>query len=217
MSSHKNLASAKQGIMGEVGYCLKSQAKGLNYTFASETDLIAALRPAMIKHGVVVAPVNVVPQEFVTMETRKGTAMRLACVVVTYRFTHTESGDSEDVVVIGEGADYSDKAAACAMTMAFKYALRQAFMIETGDDPDKFKSQPSITAEQKIQRMKSAADAIANADSSSALEKIRNYYKSGNEGFGDSQIAELDAKYEKKMESVKQSEEAAKEGANEVS
>ncbi len=90
-------------------------------------------------------------------------------------------------------------------------------MIETGDDPDKFKSQPSITAEQKIQRMKSAADAIANADSSSALEKIRTYYKSGSEGFGDSQIAELDAKYKKKMESVKQSEEAAKEVANEVS
>ena len=40
------------------------------------------------------------------------------------------------VKVLGDGADTGDKASYKAMTGAMKYALRQTFVIETGDDPD---------------------------------------------------------------------------------
>ena len=35
----------------------------------------------------------------------------------------------------GEGSDTGDKASNKALTGAYKYALRQTFCIETGDDP----------------------------------------------------------------------------------
>jgi hypothetical protein len=59
---------------------------------------------------------------------------------VTYRLTHAPSGESEDCQVLGEASDAGDKAAPKALTGAYKYFLRQTFLIETGDDPDRYTS-----------------------------------------------------------------------------
>jgi hypothetical protein len=59
---------------------------------------------------------------------------------VTYRLTHAPSGESEDCQVLGEASDAGDKAAPKALTGAYKYFLRQTFLIETGDDPDRYAS-----------------------------------------------------------------------------
>jgi hypothetical protein len=59
---------------------------------------------------------------------------------VTYRLTHASSGESEDCQVLGEASDAGDKAAPKALTGAYKYFLRQTFLIETGDDPDRYAS-----------------------------------------------------------------------------
>src|SRR5262249_36903978 len=46
----------------------------------------------------------------------------------------------EDCQVLGEASDAGDKAAPKALTGAYKYFLRQTFLIETGDDPDRYAS-----------------------------------------------------------------------------
>lgn len=126
--------------MDEVGYVKKSKAANLNYSFAGEAALIAALRPAMVEHGIYmsVSKINDIRRENYT--TAKGTAMVNTIISADVKFTHV-SGDSITVSAVGEGSDAGDKSANKAMTGLYKYALRQTFCIETGDDPDKYVSE----------------------------------------------------------------------------
>lgn len=135
-----SLYSAILAVMREVGYVQKKgrvQGGGMNYRFAGEADLLAALRPSMVEHGLVMLPLALDIQPIHEMlPTKYGDKpSRTVRVVSTYRLAH-ESGEHIDIQVAGEGQDKGDKATAKAMTIALKYALRQSFLIETGDDPD---------------------------------------------------------------------------------
>jgi hypothetical protein len=135
-----NLASAKLAVMAAVPYVRKHKAEHLNYSFAGEADLIASLRPAMLAHGLTVAPIAVSVLEQGRYQTLKGGLLNHVVAAVTYRLTHAPSGESEDCQVLGEASDAGDKAAPKALTGAYKYFLRQTFLIETGDDPDRYAS-----------------------------------------------------------------------------
>jgi len=137
-----NIHTAKLAVMQEVGYCRKTRAAGLGYSFAGEAALIEALRPAMVDHGIVFGAVAYDIVGDTSYQTKAGASMRLVRVKGVFRFTHAPSGTHEDVVAFGEGADNGDKSLNKAMTGALKYALRQTFVIETGDDPDKYPSEP---------------------------------------------------------------------------
>jgi hypothetical protein len=67
---------------------------------------------------------------------------------LSYGFTliHAPSGTSREIVARGEGADAGDKSTPKAATGALKDALRKAFILETGDDPD---NTPSSELEQR--------------------------------------------------------------------
>ncbi len=137
---HENVFQAINAIMSEVGYVKKQRAANLNYSYAGEAALIEAVRPAMVSHGVFCYATsydNVVQSEYTTT---KGSAMTRTTLRATVRFQH-ESGSFIDVQSVGEGADSGDKSLNKAMTGAYKYALRQTFCIETGDDPDKYPSE----------------------------------------------------------------------------
>lgn len=138
---HENVFQAINAIMSEVGYVKKQRAANLNYSYAGEAALIEAVRPAMVFHGVfcyVSNYDNVMQSEYTTT---KGSSMTRTTLRATVRFQH-ESGSFIDVQSVGEGADSGDKSLNKAMTGAYKYALRQTFCIETGDDPDKYPSEP---------------------------------------------------------------------------
>ncbi len=124
------------GVMGEVGYVQKETKGGLNYSFASEAALIKALRPAMIEHGVTVHIHDLPSIEQAPYVTSNDKAMNRTIAHGIVRFSHPASGDYIDVHAMGEGADVGDKAGNKAATGLLKYALRQTFLIETGDDPD---------------------------------------------------------------------------------
>jgi hypothetical protein len=137
------LQKAKIAVMRQVGYVQKSarmQGGGGNYTYARESDFIAAIRPAMIEAGLTLVPsrTDVVHHEVFTTSGNK-TSHRVI-VRRVFQLAH-ESGESEQIDGIGEGTDFGDKASYKAMTGALKYALRQAFLIETGDDPDDAESE----------------------------------------------------------------------------
>lgn len=120
-------------VMKEVGYVQKEGKVSFgktNYKYAGEADLISALRPAMVKHGVMMFCSGV--DEIKVVDSR---------VLARYRFTFQKGEESFNVYALGEGADSGDKASYKAATGALKYALRQTFIIETGDDPDKTSSE----------------------------------------------------------------------------
>jgi hypothetical protein len=134
-----NIYTAINAVMNEVGYVKKTKAPNLTYTFAGEAGLIAALRPEMVANGIFMAVSkisNVITREYATS---KGTAMVNVALVGTVRFYHV-GGTFIEVESAGEGSDTGDKATAKAMTAMYKYALRETFLIETGDDPDKYAS-----------------------------------------------------------------------------
>jgi hypothetical protein len=141
MTDHKSIQEAMLAIYNEVGYVQKERSDNLNYTFASEKEFIKTLRPVMINNGVTVfvkSMNNIIQTEYTT---RSGAVMLRTNIHGVVCFTHV-TGSFIDVESYGEGADSGDKSTNKAMTDLYKYALRQTFMIETGDDPDKDASEP---------------------------------------------------------------------------
>ena len=141
MIEHKNIHEAINAVMEEVGYVKKQKSNDVKYTFAGEAALIAALRPAMVEHGIYmhVAKIENVVRENIT--TKSGAQMVNTLTTGVVRFTHSQSGTSIDSWSTGEGFDSGDKSANKAMTGLYKYAMRQTFCIETGDDPDTFSAE----------------------------------------------------------------------------
>ncbi len=141
---HKSVHDAIVAVMSEVGYVAKQRTPGLGYSYAGEAALIAALRPAMVEHGLYAAVIEVKDIRTGSYVTAKGTAMNSVSLTAVVRFTHAVSGTFVDVMAVGEGSDSGDKAFNKASTGAYKYALRQTFCIETGDDPDKYSSDEMV-------------------------------------------------------------------------
>lgn len=139
LTNHNSIGEAFLAIMNEVGYVQKTGelkiGGKLQYKFASEVSLLQTLRPSLLKHGVICIPSEAKSREshIVTDDGKK--AYR---VVVDYIFvyTHVASNTHIQVAVVGEGVDHGDKASYKAATGALKYALRQPFLIETGDEPE---------------------------------------------------------------------------------
>ena len=133
-------------VMSEVGYIPKDkrmEGGGMRYDYLSEEALTAELHSACAEHGLVITPVD-----YAIVETRVDVSAQksnqyLARVRGVFRFSDGEDGTSFlDVCTLGEGRDAGDKCLNKAMTGAFKYALRQAFLISTGEDPDHTASEP---------------------------------------------------------------------------
>jgi hypothetical protein len=192
--SQSELQKAKLAVNADVGYCLKTTSKGLNYSYASEAELIAALRPAMTEHGLTIDPVDMELVSRTEYQTARKHTMFTSIIKCTYRLQHV-SGTHEDIVVFGEGADIGDKGLPKAMTCALKYALRQSFLIETGDDPDKFisqeKAQPSKAKVESEESFGRVVAAIRNAGSIADLKRYQHVYQK-ERNFSAEQIALLD-------------------------
>ncbi len=122
-------------VMADVPYVQKTGRNDFHrFDYASEADLLHALQPAMAKHGLSLAPTTI--ERIATVgTTSKGKPSLLTTLIVGYRLSHT-SGETMDLMGIGEGADGEDKGAYKAMTGALKYVLRSLFLLPTGTDPD---------------------------------------------------------------------------------
>jgi len=120
---HQRLAEA----MAEVQYIQKDRKAGMNYTIVSHDKVTAAVRPALLKVGIVYYPIR-------CEHTHNGN--RAECSM-TIRFVNVdEPADFFDVPSFGYGIDPQDKGPGKAMSYAVKYALLKALGLETGDDPD---------------------------------------------------------------------------------
>lgn len=102
-----------------------------NYSYQTAEDLVKAIKPKLVEAKVIVFPIEATraqnasdsPSDTVLIE-----------IKVTYRFLAIEDGSYIDVPVLSAGADKGDKAVYKANTGAYKYAIKQTFAIEAGED-----------------------------------------------------------------------------------
>lgn len=134
-------------VMKKVGYIEKRGHNAFhNYDYVTESDVVDALRDHLSNAGIMSVP-NV---EKITVEKlEKGI---IAFIEVAYQFT--DGNESIIVRVGGAGSDTpGDKAIYKAMTGAEKYALKQLFLIPTGDDPERDEKDSGVSGTaQNVQR-----------------------------------------------------------------
>lgn len=115
------------------------------YKAVSEADVLAAVKPIEIKHGVYSYPFDreIVESGEMVSTTKYGDRKSLYLRVKTiYRFVNVdEPSEFIDITTYGDGVDSQDKAPGKAMTYGDKYALLKAYKIQTGDDPDQNESE----------------------------------------------------------------------------
>ena len=128
---NQKIISALVRVMEEVGFIgkeNKNQQQG--YKFRGIDDVYNAVQPALVKHGVIVAPryKDLVREE---RTTKAGGLLIYTTIVGEFLFYCMEDGSSIAVTTIGEGMDSSDKSTNKAMSAAYKYAIFQALCIPT--------------------------------------------------------------------------------------
>lgn len=138
-----NIYQKIKAIMEDVQYLTKDDrvdtGKGRGYKAISEEKVTSVVRGSMLKHGVVIVPIEMEHKR--TDELVGERINRISTVDVKYRIQSAD--DPEDyieAVSSGTGVDTQDKGVGKAMTYAYKYLLLRTFAIPTGEDPDKVSS-----------------------------------------------------------------------------
>jgi len=128
-----NLYQKISAVMQDVDYLQKDdkiEFKSTKYKAISEEKVTSAVRASLIKHGLVILPVE-------QNHSREGS---LSTVDTKYKIVDIDTGQHEIIVSSGTGADTQDKGVGKAMTYSYKYLLLRTFAIPTGEDPDKVSS-----------------------------------------------------------------------------
>ena len=126
-ASTLNILQRINAVMKELDYLQKEKKSGMQYSFVSHDKVTGAIRPLLVKHGIVCWPSQFdVKQE--------GNRTQLHCKVVFANIDEPE--DAFEVDSFGYGIDAQDKGPGKAISYAVKYALLKTFALETGDDPD---------------------------------------------------------------------------------
>jgi hypothetical protein len=153
-------------VMRDVGYVQKAGHNDFqNYKYATEADAIAALRPAMIKHGLCMIP---------SVESVEQDEWGNTNVLMHYRILD-EEGNFLSFRAAGSGNDKNskgvgDKGIYKALTGASKYALLKTFMMETGDDPEVPSQQEKESKPEPKPEVKPKAEVVDESDLSDARE-----------------------------------------------
>jgi hypothetical protein len=137
MESTKLIFKKMSDVMREIGFVgkdQKNQAQG--FKFRGIDQFVNALYPALVKHGVFMAPECVSENHEIKEVTRgsgKAGVDKHVHIQMAYTF-YAEDGSSVRVGPIpAEGLDSGDKSTNKALSAALKYALIQTFSIPTED------------------------------------------------------------------------------------
>jgi hypothetical protein len=126
-----NIYEKITAVMQDVQYLAKDDHVKFgttDYKALSEEKVTVTMRAELLKHGLVVFPV----------EQTANRAGSITHVDVKYRIVNVENPDEYiEVVSCGDGADTQDKGSGKAMTYAYKYMWLRTFALPTGEDPDK--------------------------------------------------------------------------------
>ncbi len=198
-TSEESQAKLHQAILNvkkRVPYIQKTYAEGLRYSAMMSEKLIEKISDVLVEEGLTIHPFAIEAVHVGHYQTTNGKVMQSRIYKIGYRFTH-EAGGSRDVWSVGEADDVGDKASSKAQTIARKYAIAHAFLIETGNDPDKVSSakQERSTDESEAKKLevkfKIAVNSMRSADGKDIADLISQTAKK--RGFTKEQLEQLDA------------------------
>ena len=138
----RNIWQRLNEVRKEVAYIKKDADVGFGnqqYKAVTHDAVTVAVRPALIKHGVIVVP-SVEKSQTVQntgLATSKGTP--IIRYEATYSIAFVNMDDPQDIVTVRQdahGLDQGDKAPGKAESMAVKYAMLKLFSLETGEDEE---------------------------------------------------------------------------------
>jgi hypothetical protein len=140
-----NIDTAIEAVYKRIGYVKKTGKTVIgksSYSYASESDLIEALRPIMVQEGITMRPHKIKKIKMKLLENineyQKKEIICFYSAKYIYKLVHAASNTSTKVEAVGLGVDKNgDKSAYKAATGAEKYALSQTFLLARGDDPEK--------------------------------------------------------------------------------
>lgn len=125
MASIHALLPLISGEIGPIGKERKNEQQ--KYRFRGIEDILNAVNPILVKHGVTVIP-KVLETTRETHPSKNSGTLHFTLLKVEYTFWAAD-GSSVAAVVVGEGMDSGDKSCNKALSAAFKYALGQVFSI----------------------------------------------------------------------------------------
>jgi hypothetical protein len=165
-----NIYQRMNAVQQEIDYVQKEKKQGMRYSIVSHDAVTAAVRPLMVKHGILYYPTEFQMQQH-------GTRTQLQCLVVFQNID--DPADYMQVATAGFGIDEQDKGPGKAISYAVKYALLKALGLESGDDPDNDQdvmNKPGITDPRRAQVEEFRA-LIAGASDMDRLNTIRTEFK----------------------------------------
>jgi hypothetical protein len=113
------------------------------YKAVSEATILNMVKPLFKKYKLIIFPIGgEIKDHCMTWDKTdydgkvSQTLRAMTELKVTYRVMDIESGEFQDVVGFGNGADSQDKGAGKAFTYSLKNALSKTFMLFSGEDTD---------------------------------------------------------------------------------
>jgi hypothetical protein len=144
--SKRSLTSKLAEVMAAVERIPKNGHNDFfNYDFATEADIVAAVRQELASRHIMLIPAIVGREREPVGE--KGSV--LTHLDMTFTFYDGESGEEKTFSWLGVGSDKDDKGAYKAMTGGEKYFLLKTFLIPTGDDPEADAERPVAVGESR--------------------------------------------------------------------
>ena len=138
--SGKNLYQRISAVMQDVVYLKKDKAVSTggsgSYQALSEETVTKNVRDSMIRHGLVILPVEQ-EQRLEDLNRGAGKIVSLTTVNARYKIINIDNpGEYEMLASSGTGVDSQDKGVGKAQTYAYKYLLLRTFGIATGNETD---------------------------------------------------------------------------------
>jgi hypothetical protein len=172
---YKKMSEVMKDV-GSVGKDQRNQAQG--FAFRGIDQFVNALYPALVAHGVFMAP-RCVSQSHESREVERGSGKRGVDKIVTLMMEYDFFAEDGSKVTIGpvpaEGLDSGDKATNKALSAALKYALIQTFTVPTKDMEEADRESPTLAPAPKKDIVKEVAAKAAPAPTAAApkaAEKI---------------------------------------------
>lgn len=150
-------------VRKKVAYVKKDTKVNNQYTAVTHDAVLAAIRPALIELGIIIAPTLLREQ---TVQTGKATGKGNPIVrhEAVYRVDFINADEPEDRLsgeYIGHAEDEGDKAPGKALSYAVKYAELKVFTIETGDnDEPRIEAVPAMIDKEQLDNLLALADEV---------------------------------------------------------
>lgn len=124
-------------VMAESSALEKDMSVGGQYKAISEKMVLNEIKPLLKKHKLILIPIDVDVEQ----------KDKLTVISAKYKIIDIETGESEILATIGNGADSQDKGSGKAWTYAYKCLIQKTFCLFSGEDTDNEHSD-DITAKQ---------------------------------------------------------------------